>query len=222
MRCDGCGARNALGNDMCRYCGSAMTAWPTANIPEVVQNAREDLHERLADIDAVETLTPANKRLLSRIVGGITLALLMFGMVVHDAHAKRLQHEDVWNRAWCTQVGGTAEAYNKGGTRTDCLTSKYAVEADFASKWAEAIGQSALYGVLTKRRPAILLIIEEEKDCRFIPRLQIALDRTYVQIDVTTFYKIDLFITGVRSAYEGCPHAEKFVYPHEPQKPPSR
>lgn len=46
-------------------------------------------------------------------------------------------------------------------TRVDCLTPDYAVEFDFASKWAESIGQSLYYAQKTKRKPAVVLIMQQ-------------------------------------------------------------
>ena len=58
-------------------------------------------------------------------------------------------------------------------TRIDCLTSSYAIEVDFAKKWAESIGQSLYYGLMTNKRPGILLIMEKpKKDIRYLKRLK--------------------------------------------------
>ncbi|MBI5641975.1 MAG: hypothetical protein HY954_00715 [Deltaproteobacteria bacterium] len=55
-------------------------------------------------------------------------------------------------------------------SRVDCLTEEYAVEVDFASKWAEALGQALYYSIQTGKRPGILLILEDDKDKRFLER----------------------------------------------------
>ena len=57
-------------------------------------------------------------------------------------------------------------------TRIDCLTDEYAIEFDFASKWAEALGQSLHYARMTGRAPAIYLILESGQDIRFVDRLR--------------------------------------------------
>ncbi|MDP2689260.1 MAG: hypothetical protein Q8P48_04005 [Deltaproteobacteria bacterium] len=59
-------------------------------------------------------------------------------------------------------------------TRVDCVTVEYAVEVDFAGKWAEAIGQAVYYAMMTDKKPGILLIMdgEEEKDARYLERLK--------------------------------------------------
>lgn len=61
----------------------------------------------------------------------------------------------------------------KDRTRVDCLTEQYAVEVDFAKKWAECIGQALYYGERTKKYPACVLIMENgEKDIKYLRRLR--------------------------------------------------
>lgn len=96
-------------------------------------------------------------------VAGICLLLLLLPMT---AEAKRLQHETVYAEAWCAMQGGQSEAVNPDGTRTDCLTLGYAIEADFIDKWYEALGQSMHYAGMTDRLPGILFIIETREQCR--------------------------------------------------------
>lgn len=57
-------------------------------------------------------------------------------------------------------------------TRVDCITKNYAVEFDFAPKWAEAIGQSLYYGIMTNKKPAIVLILEKPSDFRYYNRVK--------------------------------------------------
>ncbi|QYY35414.1 hypothetical protein [Ruficoccus sp. ZRK36] len=58
------------------------------------------------------------------------------------------------------------------GTRCDILTDEYAIEVDFADKWAEAIGQSLNYAAQTGRRAAIILIIEKPSHQKYLHRLE--------------------------------------------------
>lgn len=55
-------------------------------------------------------------------------------------------------------------------TRVDCLTDKYAIEYDWAHKWAECAGQALFYARETKKTPACVLIVKGDKDKRFIMR----------------------------------------------------
>ena len=58
-------------------------------------------------------------------------------------------------------------------TRVDCLTSSYAIEVDFASKWAESIGQSLHYSIKTDKKAGVLLILEQpHKERKYLRRLE--------------------------------------------------
>lgn len=65
---------------------------------------------------------------------------------------------------WCEERNGTTELVLFDKTRVDCITEEYAVEFDFASKWAESLGQSLYYGMITNKTPGIVIILESEKD----------------------------------------------------------
>lgn len=67
----------------------------------------------------------------------------------------------------------------------------YAVEVDFADKWAEAIGQSMHYARLTGKEPAVLLILEKKGDERYLQRLE------------QTAYWIRVFIIGPEDIKSG-------------------
>lgn len=56
------------------------------------------------------------------------------------------------------------------GTRCDILTEEYAIEVDFAKKWAEAVGQSLNYALQFNKKAGILLIVGE-KDYKYYLRL---------------------------------------------------
>lgn len=80
--------------------------------------------------------------------------------------------EREYQTKWCRQYGGITEYKLKDKTRVDCLTKNYAVEFDFANKWAEAVGQSLYYGLMTKHEPAVVLIIEKPEDFRYYYRIK--------------------------------------------------
>ena len=52
------------------------------------------------------------------------------------------------------------EYENSDYTRVDCLTKKHAVEFDFANKWTESIGQALHYGLMTGKKPMVILILD--------------------------------------------------------------
>lgn len=109
------------------------------------------------------------------ILGVILLVIIVnFSVKISssDAHAKRLHHERYYQEIWCAERGGVTEYQLPSRTRVDCLTGTEAVEADFASKWYEAIGQSLYYAMETGKQAAILLIIETPKDLIYFERMQ--------------------------------------------------
>ncbi len=81
------------------------------------------------------------------------------------------QPERYYQEAWCEERGGETEVVLKDRTRVDCLTDEYAIEFDFARKWAEAVGQSLYYAVMTKKKPGIVLIMSGKKDRKYLKRL---------------------------------------------------
>ena len=80
-----------------------------------------------------------------------------FKYVIHKHNESSYQH------AWCAQHNGIEEYENKDFTRVDCLTDKYAVEFDFANKWAESIGQALHYQYMTGKKAKVVLIVEDPK-----------------------------------------------------------
>jgi len=56
-------------------------------------------------------------------------------------------------------------------TRVDCLTDDYAIEFDWAKKWAESIGQSLYYAKMTGKKPAVALIIKSDAEKRYVERI---------------------------------------------------
>ena len=67
------------------------------------------------------------------------LLILLLGIALQ---AKNLHKESYYQNIFCDKMGGKTEVVLKDRTRIDCLTDKYAIEVDFANKWAESIGQS--------------------------------------------------------------------------------
>jgi hypothetical protein len=75
----------------------------------------------------------------------------------------------------------------KDKARVDCLTNEYAIEVDFAKKWAESIGQSLFYAEMTDRKPAVGLILGDDES-RFLNRLH----------HVATKFDIKIFIIRIK------------------------
>ena len=80
-------------------------------------------------------------------------------------------NERYYQEKMCKKMDGLVEYRLKDKTRVDCLTDDYAIEVDFAKKWAEGIGQALFYALMTGKEPAVGLIVGE-KDTRYLKRLK--------------------------------------------------
>ena len=82
------------------------------------------------------------------------------------------QVESYYQNQWCTSDFGRKEVILWDMTRVDCMTNDYAIEFDFAKKWAESIGQSLYYSKLTGKNPAVVLILTAPTDYRYVKRIE--------------------------------------------------
>ncbi|BDM64558.1 hypothetical protein NFHSH190041_20100 [Shewanella sp. NFH-SH190041] len=85
-----------------------------------------------------------------------------------------------WVELYCN---GEVEHALQDRTRVDCLTNTHAIEYDFARKWAEAVGQSLHYSVMTGQRAGIVLILRTPADERHWKRLVNVIETHGLQID---------------------------------------
>ncbi len=72
---------------------------------------------------------------------------------------------------------GTIEYVLSDKTRVDCLTDEYAIEYDWAHKWAESVGQSLYYARMTGLKPAVAIILKRPEDEKYIKRIELADER---------------------------------------------
>ena len=80
----------------------------------------------------------------------------------------KMQEKDYVNK-YCS---GQIEYILPDKTRIDCLTDEYAIEYDYAKKWAESIGQSLYYAKKTGKKPAVAIIISKPSDRKYIQRIE--------------------------------------------------
>lgn len=101
----------------------------------------------------------------------LLLALILLPAL---ASAKNDNKESYYQKSFCKKYSGKIEYRLKDRSRVDCLTKDYAVEVDFASstKIMEGIGQSLYYGMMTGKKPFLLLIIEKQKEIKYYRRAQ--------------------------------------------------
>jgi len=112
----------------------------------------------------------------------IVVALLTSLILTIPAYAKHIHREKYYQDLWCKGKGQT-EYILPDKTRCDCLTDINAVEADFADKWYEAIGQSLYYGLQTGKHPGVLLIIESNDYFKYWIRLNSTIQHFGLPID---------------------------------------
>lgn len=105
---------------------------------------------------------------------------------------KTIHLEKVYQEFWCANYGGEAEVTLFDRTRVDCLTDAYAVEVDFARKWAESMGQALYYGAVTGKQPGVLIIIEDTTDARYLKRLWFTIKEKHLPIRVWQIRPEDL------------------------------
>lgn len=98
--------------------------------------------------------------------------LAFFFITIRPAFAAHLHKEKEYQEAWCKAAGGVTEYVLDDGARVDCLTEEFAIEFDFAEKWAESAGQALFYGLKTGRKSGVVLIMENgAADDRYLNRL---------------------------------------------------
>ena len=108
--------------------------------------------------------------------------ILLLLVCITELSAKHLHSERYYQEIFCNNIGGTMEVVLSDNTRVDCLTDKYAIEVDFANKWAEGIGQSLHYGLMTSKKAGVYLIIESAKDYKYIDRVNAIANRHCIRI----------------------------------------
>jgi len=97
--------------------------------------------------------------------------------------AKREHPEKWYQQKWCEERKGQVEVVLPDGTRCDCVTDTHAIEFDFGSKWAEAIGQSAYYALQTGKKAGVVLVLETVKDRKYWLRLNSTIQHFNMPID---------------------------------------
>ncbi len=85
--------------------------------------------------------------------------------------------------------GGESEVVMPDGTRCDIVTDEYAIELDFAHKWAESIGQALNYAHQTNKRGGVVLIIDTPTDTKEAIRINSLIRHFKLPIDLWTIDK---------------------------------
>ena len=110
-------------------------------------------------------------------------ALILVLLVMASAATQAKKYERDYQAEWCKGKGVT-EYVLPDRTRVNCLTDTHAIEFDWASKWAEAIGQSLYYSFVTNKKAGIVIILKSEKDKRHLRKLYSVIEHNNLDIDV--------------------------------------
>ena len=81
------------------------------------------------------------------------------------------ESEKYYQLAFADIMDGTTEIVLSDRTRVDVMTDTHVFEVDFGEKWAESIGQSLHYQGMTGKQAGVLLVIDGDKEERFLNRL---------------------------------------------------
>lgn len=110
----------------------------------------------------------------------ISISLLNYSYAKHE-HSER-----EYQQAWCGARRGVMEYKLEDKTRVDCLTKNYAVEFDFAPKWAESIGQALHYSLMTGKKAKVVLILESKKDKIYYKRAKKLAKKHHFKVEYVT------------------------------------
>lgn len=98
----------------------------------------------------------------------IFILLLMF--ISLTAFSQK-QHEKYYQNVAAERMHGRTEVVLVDRSRVDIVTDTFAIEVEFAHKWAESIGQSEYYSLELNKKAGIVLITDGRKDDRYVQRL---------------------------------------------------
>lgn len=110
---------------------------------------------------------------------------IVFALAAINTHAclAHIYLEKEYQNHWCKCNNGQTEYRLSDLTRIDCLTKDYAIEFDFANKWAESIGQSLYYALMTGKKAGVVLIIENgAKDTKYLNRLKCVAQKYNIKV----------------------------------------
>ncbi len=114
----------------------------------------------------------------------VSLIYLLLAVTLFYSGCSHKKHKErYYQTILCNDLDGVMEQRLLDRTRVDCLTDEYAIEVDFAKKWAESVGQSLHYALMTEKKPAIGLIVRNsKKDERRLKRLKALAEKYHIKI----------------------------------------
>lgn len=88
---------------------------------------------------------------------GLLASIAWATLAIHGGWANEVAEA----RKLATRYQAEVEVRLPDDSRVDLLSKTYAIEVDWAPKWAEAIGQSIHYSLLTDKKPAVILLLKD-------------------------------------------------------------
>ena len=112
------------------------------------------------------------------------IIIIVIVMMANVVEAKHFQYERVYQDAWCSARGYQTEVRMTDGTRCDAISATHAIEFDFAAKRYEAVGQALHYSRLTGLKAGIVLIVEKDKDMKYVEGMKLDIEHFNLNITV--------------------------------------
>jgi len=123
------------------------------------------------------------KRLVISLMLVISMSLFLISCSQDNKKSVVKKHEKYYQTQMCNRLKGEMEVVLHDKTRVDCLTEEYAIEVDWAKKWAEGVGQSIYYAEMTNKKPAVALIMADtDADKRHFKRLSVVANKLDIHI----------------------------------------
>lgn len=97
---------------------------------------------------------------------------LLFLFLIFSSTIANATLEKYYQNTWCKSHNGKSEITLSDKTRADCLTDAYAIEFEFASKWAESIAQSLNYSIESGKQPGIVIICKKKSESKYIDKIK--------------------------------------------------
>ena len=119
----------------------------------------------------------------------IIILLLIISLPIFSQNKK--QKEAYYRDLFADSIKGKTEVILNDKSRVDVVTDSFAIEVDFAEKWAESIGQSLYYAEKLNKKPAILLIIDGYNDEKYLRRLITVISKLNIKLWVIDFNNND-------------------------------
>lgn len=98
-------------------------------------------------------------------------SLLFIILLTIPALAQK-KNEAFYRDQWAKANKGKTEVRLPDGTRCDVVTKTHAVEVEWAHKWYEGFGQALWYGFQLNKKPAVVMILRNEKDRKYLFRIR--------------------------------------------------